>query len=66
MELASAERSSAGSVVTRVCGLVPGLRRDAAIIEWEQGDAGADLVQVSEADAQELIERFREKWGREG
>ena len=41
-------------------------QRDAAIIEWEHGDAGADLVEVSEADAQELIERFREKWGQEG
>ena len=41
-------------------------QRDAAIIEWEHGDAGADLVEISEADAQALIERFREKWSREG
>jgi hypothetical protein len=41
-------------------------QRDAAIIEWEHGDAGADLVEVSEAEAQELIERFREKWSQEG
>lgn len=41
-------------------------QRDAAIIEWEYGDAGADLVEISEADALELIERFREKWGQEG
>ena len=41
-------------------------RRDAAIIEWEHGDAGADLVEISEAEAQALVERFREKWGREG
>jgi hypothetical protein len=41
-------------------------QRDAAIIEWEHGDAGANLVEVSEVDAQELIERFREKWGQEG
>ena len=41
-------------------------QRDAAIIEWEHGDAGADLVEISEAAAQALVERFREKWAREG
>ncbi len=41
-------------------------QRDSAIIEWEYGDAGADLVEVSEAEANELIERFRERWGQEG
>jgi len=24
---------------------------------------GAELVEISEAEAQKLIERFREKWG---
>ncbi len=37
-----------------------------AIIEWEYGNLVGELVQVSEAEANELIERFREKWGREG
>jgi hypothetical protein len=41
-------------------------QRDAAIIEWEHGDAGAELVEISEPEAQALVERFREKWGREG
>jgi hypothetical protein len=41
-------------------------QRDAAIMEWEHGDAGADLVEISEAEAQALVERFREKWAREG
>jgi hypothetical protein len=41
-------------------------QRDAAIIEWEHGDAGADLVEISEAEAQALVEGFREKWGLEG
>jgi hypothetical protein len=42
-------------------------KRDSAIYEWERGEEmGADLVEVSEAEAQALIERFREKWGREG
>ena len=41
-------------------------QRDAAIIEWEHGDAGADLVEISDAEAQAVIERFRERWAREG
>jgi hypothetical protein len=41
-------------------------QRDSAIIEWEYGDTGADLVEISEAEAEELIERFREKWSQEG
>jgi len=41
-------------------------QRDAAIIEWEHGDAGADLVEISEAEAHALVERFREKWSQEG
>ena len=41
-------------------------QRDAAIIEWEHGDVGAELVEISEAEADELVERFREKWSREG
>jgi hypothetical protein len=34
-----------------------------AIVEWEYGDVGAELVEISEAEAQALIKRFREKWG---
>jgi hypothetical protein len=41
-------------------------QRDSAIIEWESGDVGANLVEISEAGANELIERFREKWSQEG
>jgi hypothetical protein len=37
--------------------------RDSAIVEWEYGDVGADLIEISEAEARELIERFRAKWG---
>lgn len=38
-------------------------KRDSAIYEWEHGEElGASLVQVSEAEAQALIEQFREKW----
>ena len=41
-------------------------QRDTAIIEWEYGNLVGELVEVSEAEAQALIERFREKWGQEG
>lgn len=41
-------------------------QRDTAIIEWEYGNLVGELIQISEAEANELIERFREKWGQEG
>ena len=37
--------------------------RDSAIVEWEYGDVGADLVEISETEAGKLVERFRERWG---
>jgi hypothetical protein len=37
--------------------------RDSAIVEWEYGDVGPDLVEISESEANEVIERFRERWG---
>lgn len=37
--------------------------RDSAIYEWERGEEmGADLVEISQEEAERLIERFREKW----
>jgi hypothetical protein len=41
-------------------------QRDAAIIEWEYGNLVGELVEISEPEANELIEKFREKWGQEG
>jgi hypothetical protein len=46
-----------------------GLRRDFSwdftplIVEWERSDFGDELVEVSHAQASEIIEYFREKWG---
>jgi len=38
--------------------------RDSAIYEWERGEEmGADLVEISEADAERLIQGFRQDWG---
>ena len=36
------------------------------ITQWEYGNLPGELVEISEAEAAELIERFREKWGEEG
>jgi hypothetical protein len=35
---------------------------DSAIIEWEHGEVGADIVEISDAAAQRLIARFRVLW----
>ncbi len=39
---------------------------DSAIVEWEYGDVGAELTEISEAAAQGLIDRFRAEWGGAG
>jgi hypothetical protein len=45
------------------------LRRDmswqasSALFEWETGDvSGRELIEISDAEAQQLIEGFRAKW----
>ncbi|MGA3151466.1 MAG: hypothetical protein ACLPN6_16310 [Streptosporangiaceae bacterium] len=35
---------------------------DSAIVEWEYGDVGAELVKVGEAEAEQLIATFRARW----
>jgi hypothetical protein len=38
--------------------------RDSAIYEWERGEEmGAELIQISEADAERVIQGFRQEWG---
>jgi hypothetical protein len=39
---------------------------DSAIVEWEYGDAGSDLVEISEAAAARLVAAWRALWGEEG
>jgi hypothetical protein len=60
-------KSVAGSLIDQ------SLRRDmtwgdtASIAEWDRGEElTRDLVEISEAEAEALVERFREKWGAEG
>jgi hypothetical protein len=37
--------------------------RDSAIYEWERGEEmGTDLVEISQADAERVIQDFREQW----
>jgi hypothetical protein len=35
---------------------------DSAIVEWEYGDLGADLIRISADDAAQLQETFRARW----
>jgi hypothetical protein len=41
-------------------------RPTSAITQWEYGNLSGELAAISEAEANELIERFREKWGQGG
>jgi hypothetical protein len=38
---------------------------DSAIVEWEYGDLGAELVQISEPEAENLTQAFRSRWVRQ-
>ena len=35
---------------------------DSAIVEWEYGDVGAELVRISETEADQLTDSFRSAW----
>ena len=35
---------------------------DSVIVEWEYGDVGAELVRVSEDEADRLTESFQARW----
>lgn len=39
-------------------------RLDSAIVEWEYGDLGAELVRISEKEAETLTQAFRGRWDR--
>lgn len=40
-------------------------KRTSAITQWEFGNLPGELTEVSEEQAQALIERFREKWAQQ-
>lgn len=37
-------------------------RPDSAIVEWEYGDLGTELVQISEQEAENLMQAFQARW----
>lgn len=37
-------------------------RPDSAIVEWEYGDLAAELVPISESEAENLSQAFRARW----
>jgi hypothetical protein len=39
-------------------------RPDSAIVEWEYGDLGTELVKITKDEAARLLETFRARWGR--
>ena len=39
---------------------------DSAIVQWEYGEVGADLIEISEADADRLVAMFRLAWDQPG
>jgi hypothetical protein len=38
-------------------------RPTSAITQWEYGNSPGELLEISEAEALVLVERFRERWG---
>jgi hypothetical protein len=39
-------------------------RMDSAVAEWEYGDLDAELIKISEQEAENLAQAFRLRWGR--
>lgn len=35
---------------------------DSAIVEWEYGDLSAELVKISDQEAENLVQAFRSRW----
>ena len=35
---------------------------DSAIVEWEYGDLGAELIKIGEQEAENLVQAFRSRW----
>ena len=41
-------------------------RPTSSITQWEYGNLSGELAAISEAEAEGLVEQFREKWGQMG
>ena len=33
------------------------------IVEWERAESSDNLIEISEEEAERIVERFRERWG---
>jgi hypothetical protein len=43
-----------------------GWHRTSVIVEWERAESTDDLIEVSEDEANRIIERFRARWSADG
>jgi hypothetical protein len=59
--LARRRHTSAGRV-DETLGRDLSWRMTSAITQWEYGNLSGELVEISEGEAEALIERFRQKW----
>jgi hypothetical protein len=55
-------RNEAGGVFDEALRRDLSWQRDSAIVEWEHGEVGADVVEISATEADELITKFRAQW----
>jgi hypothetical protein len=55
-------RNQPGGVVDEALRRDLSWQRDSAIVEWEHGEVGANLVEISALEAEELTTRFRGQW----
>jgi hypothetical protein len=53
---------TAAGPVDETLGRNLGWQPDSAIVEWEYGDLGAELVRISEQEAENLTQAFRGRW----
>jgi hypothetical protein len=43
-----------------------GWHRTSVIVEWERAESTDDLIEISEDEANRIIERFRARWSADG
>ena len=64
--LARRRRTDGGGIVDEMFRRDLSWSPDSLVAEWKRGDSVEELVEISAGEAEELIARFRERWGREG
>ena len=51
-----------GALPTKACGEISAGYFTPVIVEWEHGSFDEELVEVSHAQAEKIIQYFRERW----